>query len=559
MVNSDDGGGLKRRHAVPSDARPVWSQRLRGAVSCVAAAESGVLVGTARGDVVHGVDGREVSRLAAHGGRVVGVQPTEAGIVTAGADGRVRLWGPAGPRATLELGTEATCLAARPDGIWIGGADGAVRWWHPRAEAEARRLGHAAPITAIAPSGDGALSGDAAGTLWSWTREEGRVVETGAPVVGLVRAGLHHVVARADGTLTVLLGEARLATRAVGAVTALAATGDRVWAACGRQVTSWRVPDLEPLGQHLGPAPVTALTAAGGRLWTGSESGEVLAWDEPWAPERAVLWHEGAVRGVAFGPGVLASVGRDGHLRLWDPGSGKSVAAFTGPEGGVEAVDVQLGELATAGADGTVRLWTVDGPIWTKRVSAASLSAVCLSEGCVVAAGHDGRVHVNDRSTGRRMHSLEGHSERIRCLARHPSGLVGSAGYDGVLAVWEPREGRALGHVVAHPGPVIGLCALDGGWATASLDGTVALWDPASTRLATLEAHEEGAVGVVPVGSDGLVTAGLDGTVRLWSVSRRCCTAELRLGQPLMCLAASGRQVAVGARSGDLFVLEAEA
>ena len=112
-----------------------------------------------------------------------------------------------------------------------------------------------------------------------------------------------------------------------------------------------------------------------------------------------------------------------------------------------------------------------------------------------------------------------------------------------------------MGHVSAHLGPVIALCAVGEGWATASLDGTVALWDPASTRIRTLEAHPGGAVGVAPLGTEELVTVGLDGQVRVWSLSSGECLFEQAVEGVPTSVAAADERVAVGTRAGDLYTL----
>jgi WD40 repeat protein len=56
---------------------------------------------------------------------------------------------------------------------------------------------------------------------------------------------------------------------------------------------------------------------------------------------------------------LLASAGRDGTVRLWDPESGRQQARLTGHTGTVATVafspDGRL--LASACSDGTIRLW----------------------------------------------------------------------------------------------------------------------------------------------------------------------------------------------------------
>src|SRR5215831_17273456 len=79
--------------------------------------------------------------------------------------------------------------------------------------------------------------------------------------------------------------------------------------------------------------------------------------------ERAYLDHQasGPIHAVAFSPTgtFVATAGAAGHVRVWDPRSGRTWAVLAGHTGAVLGVAFsQDGEVvATCGEDGTIRLW----------------------------------------------------------------------------------------------------------------------------------------------------------------------------------------------------------
>ena len=245
---------------------------------------------------------------------------------------------------------------------------------------------------------------------------------------------------------------------------------------------------------------------------------------------------------VAGGP-VLATGGRDGTVRLWDPvaaaplGSpltGHADSVLWGRWGQVAGGPV----LATGSGDGTVRLW------WDLDRGAPS---------CTPLTGHASAV-------------LWG---RWGQVAGGPVLATGSG--DGTVWLWDPVAAAPLGSLLTgHVGVMLWGCwgQVAGGpvLATGGDDGTVRLWDPVAA--APLGPPLTGHAGSVLWGRWGLAaggpvlaTGGDDGTVRLWWDLDRgapsCTPLTGHAGSVLWGrwgLAAGGPVLATGGRDGRVWL-----
>ncbi len=260
--------------------------------------------------------------------------------------------------------------------------------------------------------------------------------------------------------------------------------------------------------------------------------------------------HNGPVHAIAVtGDGKVAlSAGADPTARLWEVATGKQIlelpphpspildVAMT--HDGVFALTVTRGRPKTNGA---IRLWNLrtrqpvfnvvgpsphTGPIQSVAFAANNL---------VLTGGHDGRVVVWNRRTGRpigRLGSQDG-VVRAHALAVLPGRRALTGGEDAIVHLWDLGTREQSGQWSGHEGPITDISvSADGRRAvTGSLDHTVILWDVAhGSQVRRFKMPgEDRARGVAILPDGNVLAAGLFGHVILWDANTG---AILRRAQP---------------------------
>jgi WD40 repeat protein/serine/threonine protein kinase len=142
----------------------------------------------------------------------------------------------------------------------------------------------------------------------------------------------------------------------------------------------------------------------------------------------------------------------------------------------------------------------------------------------LAAAGPEHTVKVWSASTGKLLHTLRGHTEKIADLAFRSDGKrLASVSADQTARVWDTNTGKLLRSLTPHQGKLFGVSFSPDGLrlATAGEDSTVKLWDAHTFQeQRTLLGHKSSVLTVAfTPDSKQLVSGSLDRTIKLWSTA----------------------------------------
>jgi RNA polymerase sigma factor (sigma-70 family) len=175
---------------------------------------------------------------------------------------------------------------------------------------------------------------------------------------------------------------------------------------------------------------------------------------------------------------------------------------------------------------GTVR-WRHGGPVY----------AVAYSPGgkLLASAGFDGIVRLWEPDSGKEIRRLEGHKSHVRCLAFSPDGKVlassgdaeekqAQGGEESIVRLWDVSGGKQIGQLKGHTDRVHSLAfTTSGKILAAGGDDRTHLWDwAAGMQVGLLDKQQLGWIRSLAFTADDrkLVAASDDGEIVLWELSR---------------------------------------
>jgi len=183
----------------------------------------------------------------------------------------------------------------------------------------------------------------------------------------------------------------------------------------------------------------------------------------------------------------------------------------------------------------------------------------------LASASETDSIHIWNFATGRLVQTLQGHRNKVRCVAylgknellsgsfdntlriwdlktfrcklemRHGgdvkcvckvgSELVASGGLDNSIKIWHRRKGQCMQTLTGHRHCVQSVCDLRNSLiASSSTDHDVKIWDVDLGRcVATLQGHSRTVWSVCPVGGTLLASAGMDKLIKLWDYDQQIC------------------------------------
>lgn len=542
------------------------------------------------------VDGGDPVELKGHEDAILSATVSADGVVaTASADGTARLWRADGTELRTVQAAQGSVYSAafRPgvDQFVTAGSDGRFRVWSFAGQdlgggsiGATNQIWHATFL----PDGEHVLTGFQPAV-------QGRFlgVTPRANDVRLFRADgtqVHAFVTETDrhysaATVTVVEGTRDRPSRLL---ISHHPGGQRLYALDGTVTAEFT--------GHIGAVWHLVGSADGALVAGGSNDRTVRVWRSNGELVTVLRGHEGLVRSVAFHPDGehILSSSWDGLSRLFDR-EGRQVGTFA--DGGTATARLSPdGSFVVTSGPTSVRLWkTLPTPPLTVALERTPAIIATRGEhvyvtsavGITAFRAHDmesqalwkglaGRTATPD---GRRMLALDGEPERIirmdlddsglelqrevlrwpggcspstasvrgdvaaagcasghvavwtgagppaysasldaavNTVLVHPRGFVVAASHKGRATVWNVA-GKVVCDVQAHDAPIWSLLAVEDGFLTGSSDTTARLWDGACAPRATLEGHTGGIVfsSLSPDGEQ-IVTASWDGTARTW-------------------------------------------
>jgi WD40 repeat protein len=498
------------------------------------------------------------------GGEVVAVDAAEVGadgrVVTATADGKVRIWDPAtGRRVGAEIVQRPPIrrVALSPSGAYVLTAGGgSARIWDastgaPVSEPLETVVGGAVRTAAFDPADESRIvvvAGEQA-QLYEWRPAPATIRPVGQPM----RHGgtVCDAVFSPGGTL--------VATTSVDPAAHVGVFDSN--SGLPRNRLTWPT-SLQECRFY------ATFDANGARVATLGGGGVIRIWRStaaaPAGPVELPRAHTSAIVSIAFSPSpdtigrsLLVSASEDGTARLWNTDSGVSVSLLHGHTDFLTAA--VFGDhgtyVATASDDNTARVWGAE----TGRLRAVlaghtgAVTSVAFGPGnqYVITGSADGTARIWQPQLLSPLWARVEQDEPVRTIDDSVSRHLVAAGIGDDVRFFDPSDFAEAGPALTHPAPVTEVRFRPDGGVLATVAGLRArLWDVATRRLEHVFGTD---VTSVDLGPTQVVTGAADGVVALWNLHTGKLVRQLASGDPVAAVALSpdGTRVAIARDSSS--------
>jgi WD40 repeat protein len=221
-------------------------------------------------------------------------------------------------------------------------------------------------------------------------------------------------------------------------------------------------------------------------LTTGQDKTARL-WEAGTGRSVAVMWHPGPVIDGCFSSDGrwIATTGEDGTTRVWDASTGNAITVLPHQPGGTQLQFSPDGRLLILSySDGSTTAWEVDS--WhsaagEQQTGIDSKDVVSPDQKFRVTGITDDPATVIEAASGKRMFEIRGYTGGISEVAFSPDSklLITAAYMDPTAWVWEVATGVPVATLHGHLAPVdsVAFSPDSRTVVTASVDGTAKVWD----------------------------------------------------------------------------------
>ncbi|CEG64775.1 hypothetical protein RMATCC62417_01692 [Rhizopus microsporus] len=286
---------------------------------------------------------------------------------------------------------------------------------------------------------------------------------------------------------------------------------------------------------------VTCLQFDDEKIVYGADNAHVSIYDTETGKKRMTLnGHGGGVWALQYVGNTLVTGSTDRTVRVWDMETGKCTHIFTGHTSTIRCLLVtkptdDCPAMIVAGSrDSTLRVWRLPDPkdeaghyygegvnpyfVHTLMGHRDSVRAVASHEHMIVSGSYDNTVRVWDIRTGRLIHVLEGHLQRVYSVVIDPDrNRCMSGSMDCHVRIWDLNTGECLKRLEGHS-HLVGLLGLTNQYlVSAAADTMLRVWSP-ETGVCQHALSGHGSSITCFQHDDEKVISGSEGGLKMWDV-----------------------------------------